>query len=337
MMQKEKKRRKILRTGLCVILALLLLAAVGAGVLFREELGIIGTIRKESDEFPLYYMEVKGDYHFEEFLESGGAASDKEVEAFLTKCISKGFYQIEIEEVGPACSMISAEDENGGHVWGRNFDWNGSVPIIVKCIPEDGYASIATCDFKNITGSMETRPDNFINKMLAIAALYVPMDGVNEAGLCVADLEVNEGGMETIDTDKTDLTITNATRLILNKAATVEEAIEILEQYDIYASGGISHHLAAVSYTHLDVYKRQIFLHGDSAVDRAFFYMAMHVDFHNRHTSFNIIIVAFFPGFEKGKRQDFIEIYHSILDMLMIEYVRIAGTFNLYRKVTKNR
>ena len=70
------------------------------------------------------------------------------------------------------------------------------------------------------------------------------MDGVNEAGLCVADLEVNEGGMETIDTDKTDLTITNATRLILNKAATVEEAIEILEQYDIYASGGISHHLA---------------------------------------------------------------------------------------------
>lgn len=142
--------------------------------------------------------------------------------------------------------MISAEDENGGHVWGRNFDWNGSVPIIVKCIPEDGYASIATCDFKNITGSMETRPDNFINKMLAIAALYVPMDGVNEAGLCVADLEVNEGGMETIDTDKTDLTITNATRLILNKAATVEEAIELLEQYDIYASGGISHHLAVL-------------------------------------------------------------------------------------------
>lgn len=31
MMQKEKKRRKILRTGLCVILAVLLLTAVGAG------------------------------------------------------------------------------------------------------------------------------------------------------------------------------------------------------------------------------------------------------------------------------------------------------------------
>lgn len=63
---------------------------------------------------------------------------------------------------------------------------------------------------------------------MQLAALYVPMDGVNEAGLCVADLEVNEGGMETIDTDKTDLTITNATRLILNKAATVEEQLKFL-------------------------------------------------------------------------------------------------------------
>ena len=80
--------------------------------------------------------------------------------------------------------------------------------------------------------------------MLAIAALYVPMDGINEAGLCVADLEVNEGGMEAVDTEKPDLTVTTAIRLLLNRAATVEEAVELLRQYDIHASGGISHHLA---------------------------------------------------------------------------------------------
>lgn len=80
--------------------------------------------------------------------------------------------------------------------------------------------------------------------MLAIAAYYVPMDGINEKGLCVADLEVNEGGMIAVDTHKPDLTITTAIRLLLNKAATVNEAIELLKQYDIYASGGISHHLA---------------------------------------------------------------------------------------------
>ena len=71
-----------------------------------------------------------------------------------------------------------------------------------------------------------------------------PMDGINEAGLCVADLEVNEGGMTDMDTDRPDLTMTTATRLLLNQAATVDEAIALLEKYDIHASGGISHHLA---------------------------------------------------------------------------------------------
>ena len=63
-------------------------------------------------------------------------------------------------------------------------------------------------------------------------------------GLCVADLEVNEGGMREVDTDKPDLTVTTAIRLLLNRAATVEEAVELLGQYDIHASAGISHHLA---------------------------------------------------------------------------------------------
>lgn len=212
--------------------------------MFREELAIAGSIRKESEELPVYYMEVKGDYHFQEFLEAGGASSDDEVAAFLTRYISKGFYPVEVEESGPGCSVISAADKNGNHMWGRNFDWTETVTVLVKCVPENGYASISTCDLRNITGSTQIRPDNFMDKMLTIATLYVPMDGINEAGLCVADLEVNEGGMTDMDTDKPDLTMTTATRLLLNQAATVDEAIALLEKYDIHASGGISHHLA---------------------------------------------------------------------------------------------
>lgn len=216
----------------------------GAGVMFREELKIANSVRPTAEKENVYYMEFDSEYHFDEFLENGGASSDGEVSAFLTNCISKGFYQVDVTNEGPSCSVISALDDKNCHVWGRNFDWDGSVPIIVRCVPKDGYASIATCDFKNITGSTEIVPDNFVHKMLAIAALYVPMDGINEAGLCVADLEVNEGGMTAVDTQKPDLTITTAIRLLLNRAATVEEAVDLLGQYDIHASGGISHHLA---------------------------------------------------------------------------------------------
>lgn len=238
------KKGKRWKKALGVAVTVLAVTVLGAYVMFREELKIAGSVRPLAKMGNVYYMEVDGDYHFEEFLESGGASSDKEVSAYLTNCISKGFYQMDVTNEGPACSVISARNDKGNHVWGRNFDWDGSVPIIVKCVPQDGYASISTCDFKNITDSSEEEPDNFVNQMLAIAAVYVPMDGINEKGLCVADLEVNEGGMKEVDTAKPDLTITTAIRLILNRAATVEEALNLLEQYDIHASGGISHHLA---------------------------------------------------------------------------------------------
>jgi hypothetical protein len=241
----EKSRARWNAGKLLILLVIVLLLIVGgAGILFHDELKIINSIEKITDEKPIYYMEVDGDYHFEEFLKSGGASSDKAVSAFLTKRISKGFYSIDVKESELACSTISANAPDGSHVWGRNFDWTGSIPIIVKCVPKDGYASISTCDFQNITSSPDAVPEGIPNKMLAIAALYVPMDGINEAGLCVANLEVNEGGMIAIDTDKPDLTITTAIRLLLNKAASVDEAIELLKLYDIHASGGISHHLA---------------------------------------------------------------------------------------------
>ncbi|MDE7324659.1 MAG: linear amide C-N hydrolase [Lachnospiraceae bacterium] len=240
----QNKKQKWWTKALGLTALVLLVMAAGTYIMFREELKITNSIRPLAERKNVYYMEVYSDYHFEEFLESGGASSDSEVSAFLTNCISKGFYQVDVTNEGSACSVISALDSENSHVWGRNFDWDGSVPIIVKCVPKKGYASISTCDFKNITNSPDAAPDNFINKMLAIAAVYVPMDGINEAGLCVADLEVNEGGMIEADTEKPDLTITTAIRLVLNRASTVDEALNLLKQYDIHASGGISHHLA---------------------------------------------------------------------------------------------
>ena len=243
MRETQIARRKI---GKLLIMAVAVLLFITAGpiILFQEELKIIASITKVADVQRVYYMDVEGNYHFEDFLEAGGASSDKAVSAFLTKHISKGLYSVDVKEGGSACSTICAISPDGSHVWGRNFDWKGSVPIVVRCVPQDGYASISTCDFQNITANPDAVPEGVANKMFAIAALYVPMDGINEMGLCVADLEVNEGGMITIDTDKPNLTITTAIRLLLNKAANVGQAVALLRQYDIFASGGISHHLA---------------------------------------------------------------------------------------------
>lgn len=225
-----------------VVLAVLAVALAAAGLLFRRELGIAGTVKRIDVRRPAYFMEVRGDYHFQEFLEKGGASSDGEVSVFLSEKISKGFYKVPAAPRGTGCSTLSARDEGGDHLWGRNYDWTDSVPVIVRHVPGEGYASLSTCDFRNI--SPDALPEGLTDRMLAIAALYVPLDGVNEAGLCVADLEVNEGGMPDPDTEKPDLTVTTAIRLLLDRAATVEEAVALLRQYDVHPSGGISHHLA---------------------------------------------------------------------------------------------
>ena len=236
-----KSRKKVILWVLAAAAGLVLVFLLAAFLLFRRELSITGTIRPLSDGSPAWFMEVKGDYHFEEFLSQGGASSDMEVSVFLSRKISKGFYTAPVGDYREGCSILSAQSAEGSHLWGRNYDWTDSAPIIVRHIPKDGYTSLSTCDFQNIT---KTQPEGMANKMLAIAALYVPLDGVNEAGLCVADLEVNEGGMPDPDTAKPDLTITTAIRLLLDKAATVDEALALLGQYDIHPSGGISHHLA---------------------------------------------------------------------------------------------
>lgn len=242
--QGKPRWKKQLRTALLALAVLLLALALGAWLMFRQELSITGTIRPLGGGFPAWFMEVKGDYHFEEFLSQGGASSDTEVSVFLSQKISKGFYTAPAGDYREGCSVLSARNAEGFHLWGRNYDWTDSVPIIVRHIPKEGYTSLSTCDFQNVTGNGQTLPDGMPNKMLAIAALYVPLDGVNQAGLCVADLEVNEGGMPDPDTEKPDLTVTTAIRLLLDKAATVDEALALLEQYDIHPSGGISHHLA---------------------------------------------------------------------------------------------
>lgn len=231
----------VLAGSILAVLAALLLAA---GLIFRRELSIASTVKRINFTRSAYFMEVTGDYHFQEFLEKGGASSDGEVSAFLSKKIAKGLAGVPVEAHGTGCSALSAKSTDGEHFWGRNYDWTGSVPIILRHVPKEGYASLSTCDFQNITGNPEVLPEGMANRMLAIAALYVPLDGVNAAGLCVADLQVNEGGMPDPDTEKPDLTVTTAIRLLLDKAATVEEAVALLRQYDIHPSGGVSHHLA---------------------------------------------------------------------------------------------
>lgn len=82
------------------------------------------------------------------------------------------------------------------------------------------------------------------DEMLTIAALYAPLDGMNEKGLCVSVNMIQDNTTIQQDTGKADITTTTAIRLMLDKAATVEEALELLGQYDLHASFNYMIHFA---------------------------------------------------------------------------------------------
>lgn len=239
------KNHKGIKITLIVVAALLVVVLLGAWSMFGAQLTAANTIEKLDDG--LWAMEYKGDYGFDEFLEQGGATSDAALGDYIAAYLSHGFWKPDTSTAGGryGCSTLSAESPEGGALFGRNYDWSECKAMIIHTVPKDGYESVSTTCLDFLGFGEDWVPDGSMgDKFMALAAVYVPLDGMNEKGLCVADLMVEPGEVIHQDTDKPDLTITSALRLLLDKAATVDEAVELLGQYDMNFSIDSAHHFA---------------------------------------------------------------------------------------------
>ena len=240
------RNKKTILSWICgIVAALLVIFAAGAWIMFGTFITAANSIEKLEDG--LYSMEYNGDYGFDDFLAQGGAASDGEVADYLVSFLSHGFYKIESDvQTGEfGCSTICTQDEHGTTFFGRNYDWEECQTMIVHTKPKDGYESVSTCCLDFLGFSEGYAPDgSMMDRMQTLAAIYVPLDGMNEKGLVVADLMAGDTEETHQRTDKPDLTTTTAIRLLLDRAADVDEAIALLEQYDMNSSVGSAHHLS---------------------------------------------------------------------------------------------
>lgn len=240
-----KKPVKIILIVVSIILAVVI-ATVGLGwYVFADKINAVGSVRKLSDN--LYYMEYNGDYGFSDFLENGGAKSESEMANHIIFELSGGFYKPSAEETALdfGCSTLSVYGEDYS-LMGRNYDWQGDSgnAMIIHTAPSEGYESYSTTWLDFLGFGEGFAPEEFKDKYLAIAAIYVPLDGINEKGLCVADLIAGDNEVTHQQSDKPDLTTTSAIRLLLDRAANVEEALELLREYDMNSSIGMAHHIS---------------------------------------------------------------------------------------------
>lgn len=239
------KKHKGIKIALIAVAALLVVLLVGAWSMFGTQLTAAGTIQKLDEG--LWAMEYKGDYGFDKFLAQGGAHSDAEMAEYIATFLSHGFWDPDTSDAGGSfgCSALSVKSPEGTALFGRNFDWDECKAMVIHTVPKGGYESISTTCLDFLGFGEDWAPDkDMSSKFMALAAVYVPLDGMNEKGLCVADLMVNDGEVIHQDTERPDLTVTSALRLLLDRAATVDEAVALLGQYDMNFSIDSAHHFA---------------------------------------------------------------------------------------------
>lgn len=207
------------------------------------EISLTSDIQKLDENF--LAVQYDKDYGFDDFLDQGGASSDAGVIKYLTDNILFGSGLGFLGNIF-GCSTIASKDANDNALFGRNFDWENCEAMVVVSKPETDYASISTVNMDFITqgagGMINTALK--LDYVRTIAALYAPLDGMNEKGFAVSVNMIEDSVSIEQNTDKPDITTTTAIRLLLNKAANVEEALKLLNEYDLHASMGMMVHFA---------------------------------------------------------------------------------------------
>ena len=248
------KIKKVCKWILIAFLAAILVSAGSIWFLWGNEIRSLISMKELSprnDEHldgAVYEMKIAGDYYFDEYLEQGGATNDKDLIQFITDKITKGLIPMSIEESDIACSSFTAASKDGDRLFGRNYDFSQTNTCLVLTNPGgDRHASISTVDLQFLGIDEKKGVNSLMDRIKCLAAAYAPLDGINDAGVSCGIYMTYQGkGDDAIgtdqNTDKPDLTSTTMLRMVLDYADSVDEAVEMIQKYDLHDSAGTSYH-----------------------------------------------------------------------------------------------
>lgn len=260
-----KRKRKLWLKIPCIVLACIVGLVAVLGITFvsvwHNEISTVNSFTKLRDrddahnDGSVYKMTVKGGFYFDDFLKSGGASSDTELINFITDHITRGLVDMTIKETDIGCSAFTAQAENGDRLFGRNYDFDKTNVCITLCQnPGKGrYKSFSTVDLNYVGMDTETDVTGVMNKITCLAAPYAPLDGINEKGVSCGIFMSYQGDIDgdpdlnTVATDqkhdgRDNITSTTMLRMILDYAANVDEAVELVKKYNLHDSANTSFH-----------------------------------------------------------------------------------------------
>ena len=199
----------------------------------------LATLKQVDDN--IWTMEYKSSYGLDALLEKG-CGTIMDAVRFLQKEVKMPALTVNPNHDGFACSTFNAKTPEGNYIFGRNFDYKEAPCLVLWSKPEKGYRSMSVVDTTFFLHGTKYMPLKNAKKPLRVmGAPYTSMDGINEKGLACGILEIKSKATKQ-NTGKKPIITTVALRAVLDKCATVDEAIDLFGSYDMQDSLFINYH-----------------------------------------------------------------------------------------------
>ena len=144
------------------------------------------------------------------------------------------------------CSMFAVRTGRDGGLVGRNYDQQDSQVLAGWFFPVGGYASVALLPLRDLgyTPAEPFDPADPQHRRNLLFAPVMAIEGMNEKGVTVTLASLGRRAV-TQDPERPSRFLIHLVREILDRAATVHEAVAIAESYNVFDNGReiISHHI----------------------------------------------------------------------------------------------
>lgn len=233
--------KKAIKIILIVLISIILALTVIVWCLWGGEIRTLASLKQVDGNPYLYAMEYKASYDLDEIIERD-VDQNAELLNYVTAKIGKGIpikgksAQV-ADENGKLetfnCTSFQVKNATGkGFLYGRNYDYFANPTLVTISRPKNGYASMAASDMSHFGYNLESLPTSFTKKLMCLAAIYAPVDGINEKGLCTSIMALPHQPANQ-NSGKHSVGTSIIMRLWLDRCATVDEALNLLATVDL--------------------------------------------------------------------------------------------------------
>ena len=229
--------KKILKALLVLIIAIV----VAVPCIWWGELRSVASMEQVDADGYLWRMDYKASYDLDDLIESDIDSNAKLLE-YVVGRIGKGLpIKMKSSQVASdegemktfnCTSFQAAKTDGNGYWYGRNYDYFKNPTLVTVSHPKNGYASIGVSDMSHIGFGLDKLPKSFLSKVVCLAGIYAPVDGINEKGLCTSIMALPHQASQQ-STGKHAVGTTVIMRLFLDRCATVQEALDLVATLDI--------------------------------------------------------------------------------------------------------